>query len=138
MSSRKVGKQCCDVTADVRCSGVWKVGSALDCWSRIVLSTGFGLQVLGQDRKKVRELTTQEPKVICEEHFMNSFLSLEELRNSVQSSPVKAGKQTSEEANAPAGAHVAGGALGLQPCLPSMQETHPVSSGDLVPSARLV
>lgn len=55
----KVGKQSHGgVKADVCCSAMCKVGSALDWWARIVLRTIFGLQFPGQDRKSAIELKT--------------------------------------------------------------------------------
>ena len=48
----KAGKQSHrSVRADVYCYASWEVGLALDSWARIVLSTRFGLPVLGQGRK---------------------------------------------------------------------------------------
>lgn len=69
----KVGKQSHGgVKADVCCSAMCKVGSALDWWARIVLRTIFGLQFPGQDRKSAKS-SRQESKVLRKEHFINCF-----------------------------------------------------------------
>ena len=86
----KAGKQSHrSVRADAY-SASWEVGLALDCWARIVLSTGSGLPVLGQEWKCARELKTQG----CKGRFTSCVLNSHQSFHVRWKTNISGGEQT--------------------------------------------